>query len=257
MNPERTPLIAGNWKMNPTSHQEAVDLAQKVGFLNPSGREVAVCPPSPYLEAVEGELSSGSGNVRLGAQDISQDDKGAHTGEVSGEMLKDLGCEYVIVGHSERREAGETDEVVKEKVRAALRNALSPILCVGEKLKERESGDAEAIVTEQLTKALDGLTAEDMAEVVIAYEPVWAIGTGKNATPEDAEGMCSHIRSEIARLFTQAVADKILILYGGSVKPENIDNYMAQPDVDGALVGGAALKAEDFANIVNFDVEEE
>lgn len=268
MNPElRTPLIAGNWKENPGTVNEASDLATFVqraflhdGSFDPTGRctisprrEVVVCPPYPFLDKVRRDLCPATNDVTIGAQDLSAFDEGAHTGEVSGKMVKSLGCDYVIVGHSEIRKAGETNDTVKEKVRAALRNALAPILCVGEKLEERESGNAKAIVTEQLRAALEGLTAEDMAKVVIAYEPVWSIGTGKNAAPEDAESMCSHIRVEVARLFTQAVADKIRILYGGSVKSTNIDSYMAQPNVDGALVGGEALDANKFARIVKFE----
>jgi len=261
MNAERTPLIAGNWKMNPNTTGKAYNLALSVdnGCPDSSGLvkkvEVVVCPPHLHLSTVANE----GFDFEMGAQDLSLYSDGAHTGDSpSGEMIRNIGCKYVIVGHSERRKAGETDETVAAKVKAALRNALSPILCVGESLETRDKGEAEAFVTEQLTKALEGLTAEDMAKVVIAYEPIWAIGKDRTpATPQDAETMCLHIRGEIARLFTQAVADKVRILYGGNVKPENIDSFMAQPDVDGALVGGASLKAEDFVRIVNFNKPEE
>lgn len=261
-------MIVGNWKMNPRTSENAVDLANSVdNRLADSGlfeegearcvstpkREVVLCPSNVHLDKV----AHWANHSKLGAQDLSPYDKGAHTGEVSGAMLRDAGCEYVLVGHSERREAGETDGTIKAKVGAALKNVLSPVLCVGEKFEERQDGRANEVVTGQITKALEGLTTDDMGKVVLAYEPRWAIGTGETATPEDAEAMCTHIRGLIANLFNQAVADRIRVLYGGSVKPDNIKSLMAQANVDGVLVGGASLNADDFADIVNFDREED
>jgi len=267
MNSERMPIIAGNWKMNPAGSEDAVDLANSVdnrladsGLFEENGsgcasclsrpaREVVLFPPSVHLDKV----AHWQNHFKLGAQDLSQHDKGAHTGEISGAMLKDVGCDYVLVGHSEKRKAGESLEVVRGKVRAALDSALSPILCVGETLDEREDGRANFVVEAQTSDALHGLTTEDMSKVVVAYEPVWAIGTGKNATPKDAEAMCKHIRGAIGVLFGKAVAERTRVLYGGSAKPDNAGALMAQPNIDGLLVGGASLNANDFVDIVDFD----
>lgn len=261
MNPElRTPMIVGNWKLGPGEFDDATDLANSVDANSsnygsdsedPSERrEIIVCPPHIYLNRVFDQCAF----VEVGAQDLSAYEGGAHTGDSpSGAMLNDMGLKYVIVGHSEKREAGETDETVAKKVRLALRNALSPILCVGERLDARETGRANEVVTGQLTKDLEGVTAEDVPRIVIAYEP-GAIGTGKTATPGDAGAMCSHIRGEIVRLYSQDVADKLRIQYGGSVNSKNAAELMAQPDVDGLLVGGASLKADEFEKIVKFNV---
>jgi triosephosphate isomerase len=249
----RKPLIAGNWKMYKLLG-EAVETATALKPLvsNASHCEVVIAPVFTALKAVADKLEGS--NVAVAAQDCSiQNDFGAHTGEVAPVMIKDIGCSHVIIGHSERRQFyGETDESVNWKTMAALAAGLSAIVCVGEQLSERESGDAETVVKTQLLGALSGLTVSDMKRIIIAYEPVWAIGTGKTATPEQAQEMHGHIRSAIAETHGDAVADDVRILYGGSVKPDNIATLMSQPDVDGALVGGASLEAESFAKIVNY-----
>ena len=247
----RKPLIAGNWKMNLTV-PEAEDLARKlVGNFPPDLHQrvdVAVLPPFPLLSAVRAVLSAEDPFVMCGAQDLSPHDKGAHTGDVSGPMLCSVGCRYVAVGHSERRtDHGEDDALVKEKVAAALRHGLTPILCVGEGLDVREAGRQVEHTLAQLDGALDGVSKTDAAGVVVAYEPVWAIGTGKVATPEDAQEVCGAIRERLRALYDDAVADRVRILYGGSVNAKNVAELMAQPDVDGGLVGGASLDADGFA----------
>jgi triosephosphate isomerase len=238
-------LVAGNWKMN-LGHADAVGLAADVVRATDDATGavgVAVCPPAVWLDAVAERLR-GSG-VRLGAQNVHPEDAGAFTGEVSPPMLRDLGVHYAIVGHSERRQLfGETSAFVAEKVRAAQAAGLVPILCVGETLEERESGDAEATVLDQLASSLEGVGSADL---VVAYEPVWAIGTGQTATPDQAQAMHAAIRGALAERFPGADID---ILYGGSVKPGNAAELFAQPDLDGALVGGASLDAESFAAIV-------
>ena len=191
--------------------------------------------------------------IQLGGQNLHQEKGGAHTGEISGSMLKSMACSHVLAGHSERREAGETDEVVCAKVRAALDVALKPILCVGEKLEQRKSGDAESVVGSQIEAGLNGVSNKEMEDLVVAYEPVWAIGTGETASSGDANAMCEHIRGLVADLFDQEVADSLRSLYGGSVKPSSVDELMAQEHVDGALVGGAALDAKSFERIVMFE----
>ncbi|MFQ3661318.1 MAG: triose-phosphate isomerase [Chloroflexaceae bacterium] len=248
----RTPIIAGNWKMYKTVG-EAVDLVKALlgGLQIGKDREVVVCPPFTALYAVR-PLLVGTG-VALGAQNVYYEREGAYTGEVAPGMLVDVGCSYVIIGHSERRQYfGETDAGVNRKLHAARAAGLHPIVCVGESKPQRDAGEAEPIVTGQVRAALEGVSAEQMADVVIAYEPIWAIGTGDTATPADAQAMHLAIRRTLAELYGDAVAQTVRIQYGGSVKPDNIDDLMAQPDIDGALVGGASLKAESFLRIVHY-----
>ncbi len=233
---------------------EAVDTAQALKPLvsNAGHCEVVIAPVFTALKTVADRLEGS--NIHIAAQDCAvQNEFGAHTGEVAPTMLKDTGCSHVIIGHSERRQFyGETDSSVNQKTKAALSAGLTAIVCVGESLAERESGDAENIVKRQLAKSLDGLTVADMERIIIAYEPVWAIGTGKTATPEQAQEMHGTLRNAVAETHGQAVAGEVRILYGGSVKPDNIAVLMSQTDVDGALVGGASLDAESFAKIVNY-----
>lgn len=227
-------------------------LALKPLVANSSHCEVVIAPVFTVLKTVADRLEGS--NIHVAAQDCAvQNDFGAHTGEVTPSMLKDAGCSHVIIGHSERRQYyGETDESVNRKTRAALGAGLTSIVCVGEHLAEREAENAESVVSGQLAGGLAGLTPDDMERIIIAYEPVWAIGTGKTATPEQAQEMHGHIRREVARSHGEKVADGIRILYGGSVKPDNIGELMAMADIDGALVGGASLEAESFAKIVNY-----
>ena len=249
----RRPVIAGNWKMFKLLG-EAVDsaLALKPLVANANHCEVVVAPGFTALKTISDRLEGS--NIGVSAQDCAiQNDFGAHTGEVAPVMLKDVGCSHVIVGHSERRQFyGETDESVNWKTMAALAAGLIPIVCVGEKLAEREAGNAESTVKSQLAGSLQGLTVSDMERIIIAYEPVWAIGTGKAATSGQAQEMHSYIRGVIADAHGAAAADSLRILYGGSVKPDNISDLMSQVDVDGALVGGASLEADSFAKIVNY-----
>ncbi len=245
----RIPLIAGNWKMYKTS-SEAIVLAEAVveALSMPDETQVVVCPPFTALAAV-GQVVAGS-RIGLGAQDLHWAKEGAYTGEVSAEMLWDIGCRYVIVGHSERRQYfGETDESVSRKSLAALASGLTPIICVGETLFEREAGHAHAVVEAQLKGALSGLKLEQVQGLVLAYEPVWAIGTGKTATPSQAEEMHAHIRRTIALLFGAEIAHGVRILYGGSVKPDNAKELLGRSEIDGALVGGASLQIDSFAAI--------
>jgi triosephosphate isomerase (TIM) len=247
----RRPLIAGNWKMNLTV-PEADDLVRKLaGALSADLHQrvdVAVLPPFPLLAAVRAVLSTEDPFIMCGGQDLSPHDKGAHTGDVSGPMLCSVGCRYVTVGHSERRtDHHEDDTLVHDKVAAALRHGLTPILCVGEGLDVREAGNQVAHTLAQIDAALDGVSTGDAAGVVIAYEPVWAIGTGKVATPADAQEVCGAIRERLRSLYDSAVADRVRILYGGSVNAKNVAELMSQPDVDGALVGGASLDSDGFA----------
>ncbi len=248
----RLPFIAGNWKMNKTVG-EALDLVRelKKAISGVKEVEVAVAPPFTSLHAVHKELEDTS--IRLAAQNLYWEEKGAFTGEISPLMLKEVGCQYVIVGHSERRQFfGESDETVNRRIKAALAQGLRVIFCVGETLRDREEGKTFPLIEKQMEGGLKGLDGQGMGEMVIAYEPVWAIGTGKTATPEQAEEVHRFIRSKIQKLYSQEVSEKIRIQYGGSVTPENIRSLMNQPDVDGALVGGASLKAESFSKIVRF-----
>ena len=242
-------LVVGNWKMN-TRREDAVALARAVSEAvgDPGAVGVAVCPPAVWLSEV-GEALSGSA-VALGAQNMHGADEGAYTGEVAAPMLADLGCRFVILGHSERRQLfGETDAGVGEKVQQALRHGLVPIVCVGETLDEREAGHAEAVVTRQLDAALEGVTLADSDDLVVAYEPVWAIGTGRTAAPEDAQAIHAVLRARMRELLGETGAD-VQLLYGGSVKPANAADLFAQPDLDGGLIGGASLDADSFAAIV-------
>jgi triosephosphate isomerase (TIM) len=245
----RRPLIAGNWKMN-MARASAVALAEgvakKAAGLN--GIELAVCPPSCYLDVV-GRAIAGS-QVALGAQNMYHEREGAFTGEISAAMLCDLGCRYVILGHSERRHIlGETDEGIHKKVLAALAAGLAPILCVGELLAEREAGQTLAVIGRQFDGSLAELSPEQMGKVVIAYEPVWAIGTGKVATPQQAEEVHLALRKMIAKRYNTELAEAVRIQYGGSVKPDNAAELLKQPNIDGALVGGASLKVDSFLGI--------
>jgi len=250
----RTPLIAGNWKMHKTA-SEAVALVTDLlpRLAGRTGVEVIVAPPFTSLGPV-GQALVGS-SVRLAAQNMHWESKGAFTGEVSAPMLRDLGVSHVILGHSERRQYfGETDEVVARKVAAALAAGLTPILCVGETLQERDRGEAFRIVARQVAGSLEAVAPGNLENLVLAYEPVWAIGTGRTATTEQAQEMHAHIRARLAELGGTAAASRTRVLYGGSVKPDNIAGLMAKTDVDGALVGGASLEAETFASIVGFRV---
>jgi triosephosphate isomerase len=246
----RRPFIAGNWKMN-LDRASAVALAQGVAreAEGVDGVDLAVCPPSVYLDAV-GRAITGS-KVGLGAQNAYHEPKGAYTGEISVLMLRDLGCRYVILGHSERRHVlGETDQDVNKKVHAALEAGIEPIVCVGELLAEREAGRTLDVIRTQFDGSLAGLSADQMLRVVIAYEPVWAIGTGKVATPEQAEEVHLDLRKIIEDRYNREVAEAVRIQYGGSVKPENAADLLARPNVDGALVGGASLKVGQFMGIL-------
>jgi triosephosphate isomerase len=248
----RKPIIAGNWKMHKTVG-EAIDfvtrLQHEIGRVQ--GVEVVVAPSFVALAPVAERLKGGK--IALAAQDVFWEDKGAYTGEVSPLMLKDVGCRYVIIGHSERRAYfGEIDEMVNKKVKAALSHALSPIICVGELLQERERGGTFSVVERQLKGGLEGVNVDAALPIVIAYEPIWAIGTGKTASPEQAQEVHSFIRRLLGDTFSPAQANEIRIQYGGSVKPDNIDELMAQPDIDGALVGGASLNVDSFIKIVRF-----
>nr|WP_238992847.1 triose-phosphate isomerase [Jiangella aurantiaca] len=252
----RRPLMAGNWKMNLT-HLEAIALVQKLAFsLNDDDLEkveVAVLPPFTDIRSVQTLIDADRYNIAYGAQDLSQHDSGAYTGDISGAMLAKLGCTYVVVGHSERREYhAETDELVAAKIKAAYKHELTPILCVGEPLEVRQENRHVEHTLAQLDGALDGLGAAQAASIVVAYEPVWAIGTGEVATPDDAQEMAAAIRERLAKLYSAEVAAGVRILYGGSVKAANVKPIMEQPDVDGALVGGASIVADEFALIARY-----
>ncbi|MEU1073873.1 MULTISPECIES: triose-phosphate isomerase [unclassified Streptomyces] len=252
----RMPLMAGNWKMN-LNHLEAIAHVQKLAFAladkDYDAVEVAVLPPFVDLRSVQTLVDGDKLKIKYGAQDISAQDSGAYTGEISGAMLAKLKCTYVAVGHSERRQYhNESDELCNAKVKAAFKHGLTPILCVGEGLDVRKAGDQVSYTLAQLDGGLKDVPAEQAESVVIAYEPVWAIGTGEVATPEDAQEVCGAIRTRLAELYSQELADKVRIQYGGSVKASNVAAIMAQPDVDGALVGGAALDADEFVKIVRF-----
>ncbi|RMF46738.1 MAG: triose-phosphate isomerase [Deltaproteobacteria bacterium] len=252
----RTPIIAGNWKMHKTIN-EAVELASSVSDATAvlDGVEVIIAPPFTALSRVAEALPA-DGRVQLAAQNCYCEGQGAYTGEVAPAMLVDAGCSHVILGHSERRQLfGESNELINRKTHAALDAGLRVILCIGETLDERESGRMFEVLKDQTAEGLKGLTPEQMDQVVIAYEPVWAIGTGRTASADQAEEAHSFVRGLIAGLFDKPVSEKVRILYGGSVKPDNVDGLMAQQNVDGALVGGASLKADDFARIMNFSVE--
>ncbi len=247
--PMQRPFIAGNWKMN-LVRASAVALAEEIAKAAKTidGVDLAVCPPSCYLDAV-GKAIAGS-RVALGAQNMYHEPSGAFTGELSAAMLRDLGCTYVILGHSERRHIlGETDEAVNRKVHAALAAGLVPIVCLGELLAEREAGETMSVIRRQFDGSLAGLSPQQFSGVVLAYEPVWAIGTGKVATPQQAEEVHAALRNIIRERYNSSIAGSIRIQYGGSVKPDNAAELLGQPDIDGALVGGASLKADQFLGI--------
>ena len=246
----RKPFIAGNWKMN-TNSATAVALAAGLAkeLQAVLTVDVAVCPPFVYLQSVAAALSAS--NIALGAQDVYFEGDGAFTGEISCAMLKDSSCGYVIIGHSERRHVlGETDALINKKIKAAIDSGLLPIFCVGELLEERDAGKTMQVVERQIRKGLEGICKERIQAVTIAYEPVWAIGTGRTATPEQAQEVHAAIRALIEKLYDKSIAQAMRIQYGGSAKPSNTAELMAKPDVDGLLVGGASLKVEDFAKMV-------
>lgn len=247
----RKQIIAGNWKMH-TDLAEATILVEGIKAALAEGevsREVVVCPPFTGLSTVADLIEDT--DVRLGAQNMYFEPKGAFTGEVSPLMLTDVGCHYVILGHSERREYfSESDALINQKIKAAFQYDLIPILCVGESLAQREANETQSFIDSQLTAGLEGLTAEQVSQMVIAYEPIWAIGTGKTATAEQAGEVCTAIRAKVAPLFDAATAEALRIQYGGSVKGSNAKEILSQPDIDGALVGGASLKADDFMAII-------
>ncbi|WP_433354976.1 triose-phosphate isomerase [Microtetraspora malaysiensis] len=252
----RKPLIAGNWKMN-LNHLEAINLVQKLAFSLTAkdfdAVDVAVLPPFTDLRSVQTLVDGDKLQITYGGQDLSRHDSGAYTGEISGAMLAKLGCTYALVGHSERRQYhAEDDAVCNAKVKAAYRHGITPLLCVGEGLPVRKAGEQVPHTLAQLDGALDGISAEQAKSLVVAYEPVWAIGTGEVATPEDAQEVCGAIRTRLAELYDGEVAAAVRILYGGSVKSDNIAGIMAQPDVDGALVGGASLDPGEFVKISRF-----
>ena len=252
----RRPLIAGNWKMN-LNHLEAIALTQKIAFSLTEQQltavEVVVLPPFIDLRSVQTLIDGDRLLIGYGAQNLSQHKSGAYTGEISASMLSKLGCAYVVVGHSERRQYhAEDDAIVNAKAKAALAEGIVPIVCIGEGLDVREAGEQVPYTLAQLDGALAKLPAEQVATIVIAYEPVWAIGTGKVATPEDAQEVCAAIRGRIAELYSAEVADAVRVLYGGSVKSNNIASIMAKDDVDGALVGGASLDGDEFAKLCRF-----
>ena len=246
----RKPIIAGNWKLNKTPH-EAIVLANdlKREIVDVEGVDVVLCPPFTALADVADALTDT--DIALGAQNIFWEDAGAFTGEISGPMLKDLDVAYVIIGHSERRQYfNETNETVNKRIRAALKNGLLPIVCVGENLAQRESNKTFDVIKDHCEGSLKGLTAEEMKKIVVAYEPVWAIGTGKTATPAQAQEVHVFIRQLLGKMFNSEIASSVRIQYGGSVTPDNVAILMAEADIDGALVGGASLKAPSFAAIV-------
>lgn len=248
----RRKVIAGNWKMNMLPN-EAIEYIQAFEpMVKESKAEIILCVP--YTDLFYCLMNAQGTNIKIGAQNMHFAENGAYTGEISGKMLKSIGVEYVIIGHSERRQYfNETDETVNKKIKAAFENELKPIVCVGETLEQRESGKTESIITSQTRLALEGLTEEQVKNTIIAYEPIWAIGTGKTATSEDANNSIKAIRAEIKRLYGEDVADEVIIQYGGSVKSSNAKELFSTSDIDGGLVGGASLKPDEFSKIVNYD----
>ena len=246
----RKKVIAGNWKMNKDLHKSQKLVSEIINGLGKDNKaDVIVCPPFTSLSEVS-TLLKGT-QIKLGAQNMYYEESGAYTGEVSADMLKSVGCEYVILGHSERRVIfNEADELINKKIKAALAKGLKPIFCIGELLEQRENGETMQVVSRQVENGLEGISAEQMKNVIIAYEPVWAIGTGKTATPQQAQEVHSFIRELVAKKFSASVAENIIIQYGGSVKPENAGELLSQKDIDGALVGGACLKADSFLGII-------
>lgn len=248
----RRKVIAGNWKMNMLPNEAIQFIEELTPLVKDTDNEVILCVP--YTDLFYALLTAQNTNIKIGAQNMHFAENGAYTGEVSGKMLKSINVEYVIIGHSERRQYfNETDETVNKKVKAAFENGLKPIVCVGETLEQRESGKVEEIITNQTKLALEGLENEKVENTIIAYEPIWAIGTGKTATKEDANNAIKAIRDKIAEIYGQIVADRVIIQYGGSVKSSNAKELFSMSDIDGALVGGASLKAEEFNKIVNYN----
>ena len=247
----RRKIIAGNWKMNMLPNEAIKFIDEIAPLVKDTKNEVVLCVP--YIDLFYSLLTAQNTNIKIGAQNMHQEEKGAYTGEVSAEMLKSIGVEYVIIGHSERRQYyNETDKSVNEKIKSALKNGLKPIVCVGETLEQKEEGKTEEIITKQVELALEGLEKEQVEKVIVAYEPIWAIGTGKTATKEDANSNIKCIRNKIADIYGQNTADKVIILYGGSVKASNSKELFEMSDIDGALVGGASLKVEEFSKIINY-----
>lgn len=248
----RRKVIAGNWKMNMLPNETIQFIEDLAPLVKDTEHEVILCVP--YTDLFYALLTAQNTNIKIGAQNMHFAESGAYTGEVSGKMLKSINVEYVIIGHSERRQYfNETDETVNKKVKAAFENGLKPIVCVGETLEQREAGKVEEIITNQTKLALEGLTNEQVENTIIAYEPIWAIGTGKTATKEDANDAVKAIRKKIAEIYGQNVADGVIIQYGGSVKSSNAKELFSMSDIDGALVGGASLKADEFSKIVEFE----
>lgn len=247
----RKPIIAGNWKMNLTPSEAKELIGALIPLVADAECDVVICPPFVDLP-IAVELTKGT-NIAIGAQNIHWAEKGAYTGEISAAMLKCVGARYAIIGHSERRQYfGETDETVNRRAKAAIAAGIMPILCVGESLAEREVGETEAVVSKQTEAALSGIAAEDVKKLVIAYEPIWAIGTGKTATKEQANETIACIRKTVERLYCPGTADAVRIQYGGSMNPKNASELMAMPEIDGGLIGGASLKAEEFAKVVKY-----
>ena len=248
----RRKVIAGNWKMNMLPN-ETIDFIQELTpLVKDTKNEVILCVP--YIDLFYALLHVQDTNIKIGAQNMHWEEKGAYTGEISGKMLKSIGVEYVIIGHSERRQYfAETDETVNKKIKSALANGLKPIVCVGETLEQREAGQTEQIVTSQIEKAFKDIPASSLEQIIIAYEPIWAIGTGKTATKEDANTTIMQIRKKLAEIYGQNVADGVIIQYGGSVKSSNAKELFEMSDIDGGLVGGASLKADEFSKIVNYN----
>jgi len=247
----RIPIIAGNWKMHKNIN-EAIELVNQIkNITNDTEVEVVVCAPFTALYEIKQQINGTK--LKLGAQNMHWEEKGAYTGEISPLMLEDIGVEFVIIGHSERRQYfNETDATVNKKIKAALKHNLKPIVCVGETLSQKESGNEEEVVKKQIINGFEGINAKDVANIVIAYEPIWAIGTGKTASSDDANKMISFIRGLFEDLYGIDISEEIRIQYGGSVKPANVTEIMNQSDIDGALVGGASLKAEDFIELIKF-----
>ena len=250
----RKKVIAGNWKMNMLPNEAMAFIESISPLVKDTKDEVILCVP--YTDLFYSLLTAQGTNIKIGAQNMHWEEKGAYTGEVSGKMLKSIGIEYVIIGHSERRQYfAETDETVNKKIKAAFENELKPIVCVGESLEQKENGQTDEIITSQTQKALEGLTKEQVKNTIIAYEPIWAIGTGKTATSEDANNSIKSIRNKISEIYGSDVAEEVIIQYGGSVKPSNAKELFETSDIDGALIGGASLKVEDFAKIVQWGQE--
>lgn len=248
----RRKVMAGNWKMNMLPNEAIQFISELEPLVKNTENEVVLCVP--YTDLFYALLHAQNTNIKIGAQNMHWEEKGAYTGEVSGQMLKCIGVEYVIIGHSERRQYfAETDETVNKKIKSAFVSGLKPIVCVGETLEQREAGEAMQVITTQTKLALEGLSTEQIENTIIAYEPIWAIGTGKTATSEDANNAIKEIRNEIKKLYGEDVSEKVIIQYGGSVKPENAKELFETSDIDGALIGGASLKVADFEKIVNYN----